>query len=191
MTETIPEIKPAPEGVGIEIPAVWMDSLIGGEINSLVDPHVDQPVITIQEDEIDTLIGMIGQDKINFTVKGNNLDKLGYLINVGIALAWDPDRRPNLPLLYQSNLNDGKLTSRDFRLPYLPKYPYLRAPGTHKLVIAAQMREVTNKWNYANGTYTQFSDFPRVGSLAVREITVVIVAAAKSAPLADQPGRVQ
>jgi hypothetical protein len=166
--------KPLPDGAVLEIPEVWQDSLTGSDITSLVDPHVDQPTIILKASEIDTLAGAIGQDKVNFAVHAI-LKDISYAVNVGLAMAWDPERRAAAPLLYQANLKSAPEITAEYREEFLPKYPYLRAPGTHTLVIMAHLREITNTWDMKDGTYTKFTKFPRVGNLAIRKINVVIL----------------
>ena len=168
------DMKPAPQGVTLKIPKVWNNSLVGSAQNSLTDPSVDEPVITISASQIDTLGGMQGQDEINFLVEAD-LTNLGYVANVSVAIAWDPATRSTAPLIFQSNLPSQGKVRRAFRTSFLPKYPYLRAVGEHEVHIIGQLREVTTNWEYADGDYTSFTEFPRIGDLTIRKIKVNIV----------------
>jgi len=168
------ELRPAPAGVSLAITEVWNRDLIGTwPGNSLTDPHEDMPVISISEKMIDTLEGMQGEDRVNFTLAAD-LQQLDFAANVVVAVAFDPLKHKNAPLLFQSNLKSAPVVEQSFRTDILPKYPYLRAQGEHELWIMAQLRERTNNWKYYDGDFQQFSEFPRIGPVAVRKVKVVI-----------------
>lgn len=172
-TESIPGASiPAPEGVTISIPKVWLHSLTGSDWNSLTDPAVDEPTIEISQETIEEY-GAGGDDKINFTVKAE-LENLGCAANVSIGMAWDPEKYPTAPLVYQSDLKSDDVVEQAYRMDYLPKYTYMRKPGVHELVIMAQLREIDTKWQYKNDDYTSFTEKTIIGDRAVRKIKVVI-----------------
>jgi len=170
MTE--PTIKPAPEGVTISIPKVWQTSLTGSPINSLTDPSVDEPVLTISTAKLEEF-GAGGLDKVNFLISAE-LAKLGYVANVAIAIAWDPEKHPHAPLMFQTNLKSASHVEASYREPFLPKYPYMRRKGTHDLIIMAQLREVTTTWQHDEDDYVSFTEYPRIGVMAIRKIKVII-----------------
>jgi|GEM_PF-6231724 hypothetical protein len=189
VTPANPNVKAAPAGFKLDIPAVWVDDPIDpSAINSLTDPHNDQNVVTVPHDQINTLSGLIGIDKINVFLSAMGLEQIGApRLNVAFAFAWDPHVHPEAPLLHTDNVvftgqtNLPGITVEKgavgevIRERYIPQYEYQRAKGPHTLRIAAVAREVSNVWHYANGSYTDFSNFPRVGDIVVRDIQIVIV----------------
>jgi hypothetical protein len=168
-----PPIKPAPEGVSIVISEVWMKSLTGSDFNSLTDPHTDETVITVSLKDLEQF-GSMGDDKINFKVSAA-LAKIGYRINMAVAVAWDPLKYPNAALLYQSDLKASQdVEDWVHRTPYLPKYRYMFLPGEHELVIMCQMRTDENDWTKVDGTFTKYTEFARIGEITMRRIKIVI-----------------
>jgi hypothetical protein len=165
----------APEGVDLTISKVWMHSLLdtGSDFSSLTDPSEDAKEITVSLKDL-AQPGAMGDDKINFVLAAH-LEKLGYVANVAIAIAWDPQRFPTAPLLFQTNLKSKAYVETALRSPYLPHYTYMQFKGPHKLVIMAQLREVANEWKYKDSTYEEYSEFPHIGDVTIREIKVNIV----------------
>jgi len=169
--------RPLPEGVWLRIPKVWMHSLVPGVTpqNSLTDPAVDEPVITISKSKLEEYGAGGGLDLLNFRIVGQ-LAALNEAANVCYAVAWDPGRFPSAPLLAQGNL-PGSNPIWERRTEYLPDYSYMRQIGEHELVIAAQLRVRTQTGRILpSGDFNSWTEFPHVGPVVVRKIKIIIEA---------------
>lgn len=168
---------PLPQGVWLRITKIWMHSLVPGVTpqNSLTDPSVDEPVITISKSKLEEYGAGGGLDLLNFRIVGA-LAGLNAAANVCYAVAWDPDRFPSAPLLAQGNL-PGSNPIWERRTEYLPDYSYMRQEGEHELVIAVQLRAITQTGRILpSGDFNSWTEFPHVGPLVVRKIKIIMVA---------------
>jgi len=164
---------PMPEGVSVAIDKIWQASLTGSNFNSLTDPSEDQPLLVISTKKYEEQ-GANGLDKINLAIVAE-LEKLGYVANIVVGLAWDPKRFPTKPLLFQTNLKSSAHVEADYRTEFMPDYPYMRGLGDHELHAMVQLRQVSSTWNYRKQTYLGYTEFPHIGETATRVIRVRIV----------------
>jgi hypothetical protein len=166
---------PLPAGVWLKIPKIWLHSLIGSAQNSLTDPSVDEPTITLSKSKLAEYGAGGGMDLLNFRVEAE-LTNLKERANVCYAVAWDPGRFPSAPLLAQGNL-PGSHPVWDRRTEYLPDYPYMRDVGEHELVIAVQLRAVTQTGKILpSGDFNSWTEFPHVGPIMTRKIRIIMEA---------------
>jgi len=174
-----PRIHPAdlpfPDGVSLTIPKIWMHSLVGSPFNSLTNPSEDEPVIRMSKSQLEAY-GAGGQDLINMLFKALGLDKIKEKVSAVYAVAWDPDRFPTAPLLSQGDLPTGRKTW-ERRTEYLPDYIYMRDIGDHDLVIAAQLRIITQTGRILpSGDFNSWTEFPHIGPIVIRKIRIIMEA---------------
>ncbi|MFA6364248.1 hypothetical protein [Methanoregula sp.] len=170
------ELRPAPAGVSLAITEIWNKGLIGAwDGSSLTDPHEDMPVIEIHRSKLHDLAAIEGEQRVNFTAVAN-LEKLSDAAALSIAVAFDPANHKNAPLLFQTNLKSAPVVEASYRTDILPRYPYLyENKDEYELWFLIQLRDRTTTWQYYQGDFQEFSEFPRIGPMAIKKVLVRFV----------------